>query len=199
MIDILTWTFGLVSAAGLLLTLHYGRKAARLERARQNLTWEDILIAADDLASQLSKIGFQPELLLATSARGAIIAHLIGRHLPHTIPVLVGIVEWKDDHLFEGDLSSYDAIDTNKVRIYIPKVVYANIERRVLLVDDFAMSGNGMSETRSRLEAHGFRPDAVKTATLIASVVAIASHRVPDFYWKKVDTLDFFFPWGRAK
>ena len=199
MTDFMTWTFGLASAAGFLLTLHYGRKAARLERDRQTLTWEDVVVATDDLASQISKSGFQPELFLATSARGAIIAHLMARHLSQTCPVLVGIVEWKDEHLFQGDLSSYDAIDTSKVRLYIPKTVYANKESRVLLIDDFAMSGNGMAEARARLEAHGFQPDAVRTATLIVSAVAVDSYRVPDFYWKKVDSLDFFFPWGRAR
>ncbi len=199
MMDILTWTFGLASVAGLALTLHFGRKSIRLERAMQTLSWEDVVVAADDLGASISKTGFQPEMFLATSVRGGIIAHFMSRHLAPTSPVLVGIVEWKGEDLFHGDLSTYDTIDTSKVRLYIPKAVYANSERRVLVVDDFTMSGDGMAETRARLINHGFRPDAVRTATLIVSTVALARHRGPDHYWKKVDSLDFFFPWGRAK
>ena len=199
MTDLLTWAFGLASVVGLALTLYYGRKSARLERASQTLSWEDVAVAADDLAAAIARSGFQPDLFLALSVRSGIIAHFIAKHLTPTRPVLVGIVEWKEEDLFSGDLSAYDAFDTSKVRIHIPKALYANNKCRVLLVEDFIMSGDGMAETRSRLEAHGFPSHAIRTAALIVTGIALARHRGPDHYWKKVDSLDFFFPWGRAR
>ena len=197
--DVLTWVFGLASVIGLALTLYYGRKSSRLEQARRTLSWEDVVIASDDLATSIARSGFKPDLFLASSARGGLIAHLLAKHLAPTTPVLVGVVEWKDEGLFEGDLSAYDVLDTSKVRHHIPKALYSNTDRRVIIVDDFAMSGDGLAETRARLAAHGFPPDAIRTATLVVTATALARHRGPDYYWKKVDSLDFFFPWGRAK
>lgn len=111
----------------------------------------------------------------------------------------MGIVEWKDDGFFAGDLTTFEPFDASKVRQHVPRGLYASAKCSVLIVDDFAMSGDGLDGARSRLQARGYSPDSVRTASLIVSAMAIARHRALDFYWKKVDSLDFFFPWGRAR
>jgi hypothetical protein len=68
-----------------------------------------------------------------------------------------------------------------------------------LILDDFAMSGDGLAEARDRLEAGGFAAASIRTAALVVSEIAIARNRAPDHYWRKVASIDFFFPWGRAR
>ena len=196
---VLTIIFGVIGLVGVILTVHFGRKSARLERERKSINWSDVQLAASDLAEKIRHSGFLPSLILAPGARGGIIAEALAQDLGGAIAVVVGITEWKESGLFEGDLSKYECFETNKWKVCIPKCVFDNLDTRILVVDDLTMSGGAMQKIRSMLEEKGVAEDKIRTATIVTTTVAIQNHMAPDFYWKETDSPSFFFPWGKAK
>lgn len=197
--DLLTWIFGVIGVVGVSLTLYYGRKSARLERESKTISWSDVQLAADDLAEEIRKSGFRPNLILASGARGGIIAEFMAQHIDHSVPVLVGITQWKDTGYGSCDLSKYDYFETSKWRVSIPLAIYDNADKNILVVDDLAMSGDAMEQIRKRLVEKGFAKDRIKTATAVAADVAVKAHKAPDYYWLETHSSSFYFPWGKAR
>jgi hypoxanthine phosphoribosyltransferase len=197
--DLLTIVFGLIGVVGVGFTIHYGRKSARLDRERKSLSWSDVQLAADDLAEEIHKSGFNPELILSPGARGGVIAEFVAHHTEASVPVLVGITQWKDSGFGGCDLSKYDYFETSKWRVCIPLAVYDNTDKRILIVDDWAMSGDAMERLRSRLLEKGFSQERIRTATAVVTDVAVKAHKAPDHYWRETDSPHFYFPWGKAR
>ncbi len=196
---VLTIVFGIIGGVGAALTVYYGRKSARLERERETLSWNDVQLAADDLAEDIRKSRFQPQFILALNTRGGIIAEFVAQNMADSLPIVVGITEWRDFGYNAYDLKQYDSFETTKWRVSIPLTVYDNTDKNVLIVDDLVMSGDAMEEARKRLAERGFTKDAIRTAAIVVTDVAIKTHKAPDYHWRQTDSSSFYFPWGKAR
>ena len=116
-------------------------------------------------------------------------------------PILVGTLIWrkhKERNEDPLDLSGYYLYTTNKWYAYVPEVIFVNKKIKVLIVDDFAMSGDFIYGFKEYLLKNGFNDSNIKTACVITTNVAINNNKAPNYYWKTVDSDDFYFPWGKA-
>src|SRR5258708_719375 len=129
----LTIAFGVTTVLGAAATVLYGIRTSHLQKRLKTLDWADITMGTSDLARRVRR-EFQPEVIFAPSLRGAMIAYFVSEHLLPSVPIIVGIVEWNDDPLFDGALEDFDTIVTNKWHVHVPRSVYSESHRRLLIV-----------------------------------------------------------------
>jgi hypoxanthine phosphoribosyltransferase len=171
-------------------------RAESLNRRQRDLDWPRFRNAASDLAREVDRSEFMPDFILATSDRGAIVGHLVARELRRQIPILTA------GHLDipgGSPIPGFDAIGGTKTTVYIPHGVRDLTQKKVLVLDDFVMSGDGMAITRKQLESYGFAREDIKTGSVVVTKLAIANRKGPDFRAREIKDFDFFFPWGRAQ
>ena len=77
-------------------------------------------------------------------------------------------------------------------------LVKANKNVKVLIVDDFAMSGDSLKEIVNLLEKKGFKRENIRTATIVCTPNAYDIRKQPNYYCIKNDYKEFNFPWGKA-
>ncbi len=67
---------------------------------------------------------------------------------------------------------------------------------KVIIVDDFCISGDSLATIRNGLKELGFASDNIKTVTAISTQQAIDGANPPDFCWIEVDSGRLNFPCG---
>lgn len=70
--------------------------------------------------------------------------------------------------------------------------------KAVLILDDYAQSGDTLLQVRQNLEWLGFGSDCIRTAALVSVRGLQESGKKPDFTWFWVDGPDVHMPWGHA-
>ena len=188
----------LVGVVGVILTIYYSRKADEINLKRKRLEWPDIQAASTDLARRIKK-DFIPSAIVTPGLTGATFANLLIEQFPNQPPVFVGTRTWKDEP--HGDIPREDSftIETKKWYVTIPASIAKYVDGPILIVDDFAMSGDFMDMLRQKLVETGISKESIRSATIAVTKVAIRNHKGPDYYWWVADDDDFFFPWGKAR
>jgi hypoxanthine phosphoribosyltransferase len=187
-----------VGLIGVVLTILYARKAEQLNSMRKRLDWSDLQAAASDL-SQRIKSDFNPVAIVTPGLTGATFANLLVTEFPGQPPVYVGSRTWKEaDHSRTPDSHSFQ-IETKKWIVTIPSSVSALNEGDILIVDDFAMSGDFLELLRTKLVEAGIQQERIHSCSLAVTKVAIKNHKAPDYYWWIAEDDDFYFPWGKAR
>ncbi len=195
--DTLNIVLAVLSVAGTAGTFFYGIKSSRLERERRKLTWDDLTVAAMDLAQKLKRT-FQPELIFALSAKGTAISLIGLPELGCHLPLYVGLAEDERHHKFPFAPEHFERLATTKWTLHIPIALFANNEKRVLILDDFVMSGDSLKSVVELLVSKGFNRNNLKTAAIISTRVAADAGKAPDYCWRTVADANFYFPWGKA-
>lgn len=190
--------FGITTVIGVLLTLYYGRRARQLELERKRLRYEDLQAAANDLGAKINK-AFAPDAVFTPGLRGATFANLLVAELKTEVPVFVGVSSWKDSATPISSVAGHRKIETNKWFVHIPESLLCGQYSSILLVDDFAMSGDFLQLLVATLTAAGIKKERIMTACVVTTKVAIQNHKAPNFYWQQTADDTFFFPWGRAR
>ncbi|NGZ76526.1 type I phosphoribosyltransferase [Saccharibacillus alkalitolerans] len=193
-----SWCFAVLSVVGVGLTIYYGIKSTKLEKKRVRLDWAEVQACTTDLHRQLKKT-FDPELILATDLRGATISNLILQNFDYPVPTFTGMTFLKDQQKSDIELKGYFQIPTHKWDVFLPENLFQFTSKRLLIVDDFAMSGDYLKKLKEVLIEKGFNKEDIKTLCIATTKVAIKSQKAPDYYWLESDDDDFYFPWGKAK
>jgi hypoxanthine phosphoribosyltransferase len=195
----------ILAVIGIVLTFYFGRKTLKLEKEKITLDWEDVEIATTDLSSSI-KEKFKPDIIFIPDMKDGTIGHMIKSYLStesFTIPIMVGILVWKNvpekSEIPEFIKPSYDNCETKKWRAYIPKEIIKYKEKKVLIIDDYVLSGDFAGELRQWFRTNGFEENNIKFASIITTSVANADANAPDFFWKETETLNFYFPWGKGR
>jgi len=162
------------------------------------MDWNDLEPAAANIANKINTDNFEPEMIYAPSIYAGLIATFISKNLSNNIPIFVGVAEWRASGEFRGKLTD-DHFSTERWRISIPGAILENYNLRVLIVNDWVMSGDGLEKIVEILTENKFDRARIKSATLIATSVAIKNNKAPDYYWKKTEKPTFSFPWGLAR
>src|SRR5262245_60892694 len=171
-------------------------RAEQLNRRQRDLDWPRFRNAASDLARSVDRSGFMPDFILAISDRGAIVGHLVARELRRQIPILtVGYLDGLDDDLV---MPGFASLRGTKATAFLPEAVQDMHDKKLLLVDDFVMSGDGLMRVTTQLLKYGFEADRIRTGAVVATRLAIANSKGPNFFAREARDYDFFFPWGRA-
>jgi hypoxanthine phosphoribosyltransferase len=172
-------------------------RAEQLDRRQRDLDWPRFRSTVADLAKSVDRSGFVPDFILALSDRGAIVAHLVARELRKQVPIIVlGYLDGPESKL---DLPGHKKLTRSKNVFYLPEALRETKTLKVLLVDDFVMSGDGMACIKEELLAIGYPPEHLVSGAVVATRIAIANKKGPDHYGRETRDFDFYFPWGRAQ
>lgn len=196
--EIMSWLFGIIGVVGVGLTIYYESKSRKLEKLNKSLSWAELQAGTHDLCKQF-RGNFKPEVILTPNLRGGIISHLVMDNYDYHIPVFVGQIFWRK---LGGEITripNHFEIETGKWILYIPEALLEFKDKRLLIVDDFAMSGDTLANVKQLLISKGFNPELIKTVSLVTTKVAIQNNKAADYYWKASEDDSFFFPWGKAR
>jgi hypoxanthine phosphoribosyltransferase len=187
---------GLTTVLGFGLAIWQTTRAEQLNRRQRDLDWPRFRNAAADLARAVDRSGYMPDFILSISDRGAIVSNLVARELRRQIPIItVGYLDEADEVSIPGFLTLCGA----KTTTFLPEGLKDLKDKKILLVDDFVMSGDGVLRVKNQLLKYGFPEDCIRSGSVVATRISIASKKGPDFFAREARDFDFFFPWGRAK
>ncbi len=197
--DMLNVVFGLITIISFGLTIFYGIKSTRLEKQRKKLDWTDLQSCAKDLGNELKKTGFNPDMIFTPGLRGATFANLLQNEIVQQIPVYVGISYWKDSISKCELIDGYELIETSKWYVLFPKLPMCQKGKKILILDDYVMSGDFLKSTKKMLIDFGLDENNIKSMAVTTTKIAIESHKAPDYYWMTTFDSNFYFPWGKAR
>ncbi|HCU96717.1 MAG TPA: hypothetical protein DHU96_29960 [Actinobacteria bacterium] len=187
---------GCTTVVGFALAVWQAMRAEQLNKRQRDLDWPRFRSAASDLARSVDRSGFMPDFILALSDRGAIVANLVARELRRQIPIItVGYLDQADPISVPGFLT----LCGTKATTLLPEGLRDLGGKKILLLDDFVMSGDGLSRVRSQLLEYGFPQESIRSGSVVATRLCLANKKGPDFFAREARDFDFFFPWGRAK
>ncbi len=192
----------ILGVGGIILSFYFQHENKKLQKELKRITWSDLVIAAREFRIKINKV-FKPDIIFSPCRRGATIANLfIG--VNENIFLFVGVREdIRDGDKFkcipEKLNEHWDTIGTNKYKQYIPKQLLENKQAKLLILDDFAMSGDSLLAITDYLIKNGFDRSNIKTATIVCTDAAFDAKKMPDFFWLKSPHTDFYFPWGKAR
>ena len=179
------------------LAIWQALRAEQLNRRERDLDWPRFRGATSDLARSIDRSDFMPDVILALSDRGAIVAHLVARELRTQVPVLtVGYLSTAGKSV---DLPGYLPLRGAKGTAFLPERLHEQSAWKVLLVDDFVMSGDGLARVKDALIGQGFDPGRIRSGAVVATKLSLANSKGPDFVAREARDFDFYFPWGRAE
>ena len=210
----------LIAAIGIFFTIYFGLKNKELEKERskleeerskrekerKTLTWQDSETASIDLSKEIKR-DFTPDIIFTPDIRGGTIANMIKTYLcdeSSTIPVMVGMLVWRDAPDSKSSVPNYfepfyHICETRKWHAYVPKEISHHKDKKILIIDDFVLTGELGSKLKETLIGEGFKKDSIKFAGVIATESAIEGEKPPDYYWKRINHTVFYFPWGEGK
>jgi hypoxanthine phosphoribosyltransferase len=188
---------GLTTVVGFGLALWQTLRAEQLNRRQRDLDWPRFRSATSDLARFIDRSDFMPDIILALSDRGAMVAHLVARELRRQVPILTAAYLDRPDPGL--DLAGYITLRGAKSVVFLPEKISEFSQSRLLLVDDFVMSGDGLAKVIATLLTLGFERERIRSGAVMATKLSIVSKKGPDYWGRETRDFDFYFPWGRAQ
>ena len=190
---------GLAVGIGSFIYALYVRKQSR------SIRWVDLSAAAKTLSLSMRN-NFTPDVIYAPTQKSGIILELMQPYFKNYIPIIMGLgipkrtndLNKAQSNILNAD--DYYQFETSKWYAYVPKSITAYKNKKVLIVDDFAMSGAYLKALKECFEKQaGFTPQNVKSACLVATTVAERDDSAPDYSWKTIDSAIVYLPWGRPQ
>lgn len=181
---------------GVVLTINSNRKNRKLK----TVTWSDIQSATKFFWRKLQHQNFKPNFIITPGQKGGIIAQLIKDFYKDDIPIFTGFLEAKNQESVEDE--NYLTFSTTKWNIHMPislKTFEHKDKIKLLIVDDFVMSGDFMYLLKENLLELGYLKENIYSCAIAVTKVAMDSNKNPSYHWKVVDDKDFYFPWGKAE
>lgn len=181
---------------GVALTISSNRKSRKLKA----VTWSDIHSATKFFWKKLKRQNFYPDYIITPGQKGGIIAQLIKDFYDDEIPILSGFLEANQSGGVSGENDFI--VSTTKWNVHMPISINVPTEKekvKLLIVDDFAMSGDFLHSFKNRLVELGYSESNIRSCIVAVTKVALDSNKGPDYYWKIVDDKEFNFPWGKAE
>lgn len=186
----------LLGAWGVALTIISNKKNKKLK----TVTWSDIQSATKFFWKKLNHKKFEPTFIITPGQKGGIIAQLISDFYENEIPIFTGFIEKRDKKQVEDD--NYLTLLTTKWCVYMPislKTCKEKDKVKLLIVDDFVMSGDFLYQLKNTLLELGYLDQNIYSCAIAVTKVAIDANKAPNYHWKVVEDKDFYFPWGKAE
>lgn len=175
-------------------------ESKKANRKIKNVTWSDIHAATKYFWKKLKHENFTPTIIITPGQKGGIVAKMISDFYKEDMPILSGFLERVGKESVEDE--NYLTFSTTKWHIHLPISIETHKNKesvKVLIVDDFVMSGDFLHTLKNKLIELGYLNSNIYACAVAVTKVAIDSKKGPDFYWKVVDDKDFDFPWGKAE
>ena len=93
-------------------------------------------------------------------------------------------------------------IKTTKWHVYMPNIIKTTANKsniKILIIDDFTMSGDFLFSLKKELNNLGYIPQNIRSCSIAVTSVAQNTNKAPDYYYKEVEDSNFYFPWGKAE
>lgn len=174
------------------------RKKEQIHR-QQRFEWGHVQQGVKQICNWIKQDKFNPDFLLTVPGAGIILTELASIELGEGMPIYIvqqtPVQQSKTSHALSGL-----EIKTSKWHYFIPQDIFTHKKKdtKVLIIDDYAQSGDTLYEIKNTLVANGFKSENIKTASLITLKGLVESSKSPDYSWFFVDTYDVHMPWGHA-
>jgi hypoxanthine phosphoribosyltransferase len=147
--------------------------------AREVLSWDDLGVAARDLATQIVASGFRTDIVVAVARGGLLPAGALAYALGTKAAGTLNIEFYTDvEETLPAPVVLEPMLDTAALR-----------GKNLLVVDDVADSGRTLALVLELLTGHA---DAVRSAVLYTKPRTVVR---PDYSWRETD-LWITFPWS---
>lgn len=186
----------LLTVLGVALTIVNNRRARELK----TITWLDLQSATKFFWKKLKSIKFEPTFIVTPGQKGGIIAQLLSDFYEEEIPIITGFLKSKDEKQVKDD--NYLVLSTTKWHVHIPTFLKTYEKKdtvKLLIVDDFVMSGDFLGTLKELLLELGYLEKNICSCAVAVTTVAMDAHKGPTYYWKLASDKNFYFPWGKAK
>lgn len=145
-----------------------------------------------------------PDVIYLPNIKSGIIAHFFLDYFSTYIPIIAGQSILKSKYtpknlLLVADKESLIFFETQKWYAYIPASILKYKNMNLLIVDDFAISGDFMCKLIETLITNGFEESKIQTLCLATTEVALKSQTAPTYYWKCFSTTEIYMPWGKPQ
>lgn len=165
-----------------------------------SLDFKEISIASSGIARYFKNESFYPDIIYTFDAKSGILAKLISEYFDKAPLVVTGFIQWVGDE--ENDIvfgNEYHKVSTKKWELFIPNLLIDNKDKKILLVDDVVFSGDGLNSIIECLTSNNVDKSNIRTASFVCTSIAIQRKTNPDYYYKKIEGSDFYFPWGKSR
>lgn len=189
--DYVGYAIGLI---GVLVSIYFGVKAKRLERRIKRYSWADIESGISFLANHAFS-EFSPDVILTVSMPGTIVASLMLAKRAIFLPCLMASpFKVTGNNLPENPSNT---IVTSKWHIHVPDELLSYRQRKIMIVDGAALTGDTMIAVNNFLVTNGFSRSNIYWATLFATEMALEAGKAPNIHWITVPDSNVYLPWGR--
>ena len=172
------------------------QRKERLHR-QQRFEWNHIYQGVRQLCKWLKRDSFIPDFIVTVPGAGGVLATLASIELGEQVPVyLCHQKSIGKDQEFIAKRGEF--VETAKWVYRIPDEVVALTNKKLILLDDYAQSGQTLKNIKDKLIESGFPKENIRSAALISVVGLKESNMSPDYTWFWVDSYDVHMPWGHA-
>ena len=190
-----------VGIVGFIYAIRTNNLNDELQRQLKTVTMNDIQNFAEDIVDRLGR--WRPDVIYCPDLRAGFVGYFVTEEMGLNIPILTGYVFSKKKPIPNCNIDqNYEEQETPGYWVLIEKYVYKFQGKKVLIIDEIAVSGEAIFFIKKNLIEKNFSPGNIKSAVIVASVVVDRDHpRRPDYCWRIVehDPHDISFPWGRWK
>ncbi|MBD0297305.1 MAG: hypothetical protein ICV84_19260 [Flavisolibacter sp.] len=180
----------LIGLIGTSSSFYFYYKSEELKRKIKRFEWNEIELGVQYLSKKVLN-QFNPDVILAISHGGSIVANLLHKYADRIIPILH--VTYYDEERLNALTDRAVVYDTNCI-VEIPKSIFALKDKKIAVVDDTVVTGDLLKEVKKKFEENGMTN--FKFFVLFASPTAIEGKKGPHEYWKKLEEMDYHLPWG---
>jgi hypoxanthine phosphoribosyltransferase len=167
-----------------------------LKRQLKSISIDDIKIFSED-ARKFFK-DWRPEAIYCPDVRGAIVGYFLSRELGLSVPILSGYIFPRDNPIRDCNLDNHHTVlKTPKYEILLDKYVYKLVGKKILILDEIAVTGEAIYAIKEDLLLNGINNALVRSCVVVTCRAAITHGRKPDYIWREVQHEDIMFPWGR--
>lgn len=173
----------------------FRRRQREIFHRQQRFEWTHVEAGVRQLCRWITRT-FTPDFFLAIPGAGVILTELAVIELGDRHPLIMA-QQLPRKSVEEFPQGGREFV-TAKWRYWLPDAVASYATKKVLILDDYAQSGDTLIEFRKALETLAFPADSIKTAALISTRGLRESGKTPDFTWFWVDGPEVHMPWGHA-
>ena len=159
---------------------------------RKTISWKKVKKGAKVLIEKVKKIN--PDIIITFSGRGAIFANIIITELDNEYPVYTCLLKKRYNDSFLVP-QKWQAFNTTKWRVYVPKEVLEFTDKKILIIDDITRYGETINSLSDYLKNNGISSQNIYNMSLMANRDVLTSIWTPQYYWRIIDTIEFKTPW----
>lgn len=126
---------------------------------------------------------------MTVSIPGRIIADLLSIRNIDNIPHYAGMPIKNDSSAF--------VLETTKNKVALPKEIFRDTGKKLLIIDSAVVTGDTLQNLIKILIDNGFKKTNIKSASILATDLAIKSEKGLDYYYYTAFDTNYNMPWGK--